>query len=536
MDISKNSVQRPDTYFLQETVNRGIEAIIARLDGEKGYLPHFVLHILPEPYLGHDIWDNGDMCSRYTDAFILGRQVTGNTDYQNEETAVNNLLYRCDPYEHPFMATRVLITLVDIYLKEPNETHKKRIDDLISLIKTKMTYEEDYAYYFKAPEGWSSVKKPVFGSFVPYPTYPIGGIILALSRYLEAVYSEEVDEFTGKLVRFVTDHSGIFNEEGHYFGHTHSGGILTAAAGITRWAYFKKDTRLLNMMKGAFEWTIKYCSSWGWVPDGVGEPNGSSETCSITDAIHFALLMARYVNPEYYEVAERYARNQLIENQFKNLEYIDKILSQSNSPHKERAAKALYGSWASYSLPNCIDNGFSMVEGCCLGAGIRGCYLAWNGAVEKKDDTVYVNMAFSRNSPWAEVISYQPYEGRIDVIIHDAEKAMVRMPSWINSEDLQISINDTPVSVNYENKIYLKLSGLKKNDYIKIQYPLRCGVIPESVNGKEYSPEWRDDTVVGINPKGKLYPIFERKYMKENIAPMIDGQPYKYQVGGPVFW
>jgi hypothetical protein len=514
-----NDIQRPDTYFLQDTINRGIEAIIARLDYEKGCLPHFGLHVLPEPRLVHDIWDNGDMCARYTDAFILGRQVTGNMDYVNEELAINNMLYQCDPYQHPFMATRVLIALVDKYLQKPNKKNKRRLDGLIDVIRLNMKYEKDYAYYFKPREGWLSLKEPIFGDFLPYPTYPIGGIILALSRYLEAVYDDEIDDFTNKLVKFVTEHSGIFNENGHYYGHTHSGGILTAAVGITRYAFFKKDIKLINLMRGTFEWTLKHCSSWGWVPDGLGEPNGSCESCSITDALHFILLMAKNINPVYYEIAERYARNQLIENQFKNTDI-----------------KILNGNWASWSKPNCLDNGLNMVEGCCLGSGIRGCFLVWDSVIEKKNDTVYVNMMFSRNSPWLEIISYQPYEGRIGIIIHDAEKIMVRIPSWVKKEEVQININNTSVCVDYENEIYVKLSGLKQNDNIKIQYPLRYAVIPEVVNRTEYLAEWKGDTVVSISPKGKLYPLFEREYMKANTAPILNEQPYKYQIGGPVFW
>ena len=526
---------RPETYFLQEAIDIGIETIIARLDSEMDCRPQFLLKILPDPYLGHDIWDNGDMCARYVDAFILGRQATGNAKYQEEELSLNSRLHQCDPYEHPFMATRVLITLVDKYLQESSEENKKRLDDLILTVKSNMKYEEDYAYYFRQPEGWSSLKEPIFGTFLPYPTYPIGGAILALTRYLEAVYSEEITEFTGKLVKFVIGHSGIFDKKGHYFGHTHSGGILTAVVGITRWAVLKKDERLLDMMHSAFEWTVKHCSSWGWVPDGLGEPNGSCETCSITDALHLALLMAKHINPAYYEIAERYARNQLLENQFTNLNYIDNVMEQSSNPQHEKAKAALYGSWASYSKPNSLDISFSTVEGCCLGAGIRACFLAWNGAIEKKDDAIYVNMAFSRNSPWAELISYQPYEGKADIIVRDAENLMVRIPSWVNREEVRVSVNDTPVCADYEN-IFVKFSGLKKDDYIKIEYPLRLNIRSESVNGAEYSVEWKGDTVVGINPKGTLYPLFERSHMRADTAPMLERQPYQYQIGGPVFW
>ena len=528
-------MSRPDTYFLQEAVDRGIDAIIARLDREQDCRPQFLLKILPDPYLGHDIWDNGDMCARYADAFILGRQVTGNEKYKDEERLVNNRLHGCDPYEHPFMATRVLIALVDKYLQEPDSENKKRLDELILTVRQNMKYEQDYAYYFKQPEGWSSLESSVFGTFMPYPTYPLGGAILALTRYLEAVYSGKVDEFTGRLVKFVVEHSGVFDRDGKYLGHTHSGGILTAAVGITRWAALKKDARLLGMMHGAFEWTVKHCSSWGWVPDGLGQPDGSCETCSITDALHFALLMARHVAPAYYEIAECYARNQLIENQFTNPDYINKVMAQSSNPQHEKAARALYGSWASYSKPNSLDIGFSTVEGCCLGAAVRGCFLAWDSAIEKTGGVVYVNMAFSRNSPWLELVSYQPYEGRVDMLVHDAEKIKMRVPSWVDRAGLRVSINGAPVAADYDG-IFIKISGLRKGDTVKIEYPLIPDVRTEQVNGTQYATEWKGDTVVGISPKGTIYPIFERDCMKKDTAPMLGGQPYKGQKGGPVFW
>src|SRR3954469_440220 len=91
MDIALSQLskakQRPDTYFLQEAVIRGLGAIAARLDREQGFRPFFEIHCLPKPYLEHSIWDWGDMCSRFTDAFILGRAMTGFGGFKQEERA-----------------------------------------------------------------------------------------------------------------------------------------------------------------------------------------------------------------------------------------------------------------------------------------------------------------------------------------------------------------------------------------------------------------------------------------------------------------
>jgi len=532
--------EKPLTYFLQEAVDRGLEAISARLDREAGNRPFFWLNLSPEPKLEHSIWDFGDMCSRYVDGYILGRQVTGYVDHQDDESSLRKMLATCDPYVHPFMATRMLITYVDLYLQEPSLERKKQVDDLVKLIRSKMTFEGDYAYYFRQSEGWRSMDQPL-GDFAPYPTYPISGMILALSRYLESTQAPDSEDLINRFYKFVIEVSGVFEKDGRYKGHTHSGGILTAVAGILRWAIHIGDDKTIELMKNAFDWTVKHSSSWGWVPDGLGDEPGSGETCSLTDALHAAILLGRHVDPSYFDIVERYARNQLMENQFLKPEL---AISQGGFPQRDVVAKALYGSWASWSHPNSLDNCLKGVEGCCLGAGIRGCFLVWDSAIEKRDDTVFVHLSFSRNSPYAEIISYQPYEGRIDLIIHDAQRLCVRIPPWVSEKDLTVSIDDVQTAVNLSNEYYLILEDMINGQTVKIEYPLRKAEVMEIVSGQEYKVRWRGDSVVAIIPKGEKYPLYEREWMEKDSAPTITSQMecvsdslrYVEQKDGPVRW
>lgn len=525
---------RPETYFLQNAVIRGLGAIAARLDRNEGCRPFFLLHLRPEPRLEHQIWDLGDMCSRYVDALILGRQMTGCTAYQEEERCLRDLLHHhCDPFANPFMAGRMLITFVDEYLQEPSQENRKRVDDLIARIISKLTFESDYAFYFKAPAGWSSMKQPVFGNYTPYPTYPLGGVVLALSRFVQSVDSSSGEDLLDRLCRFILDVSGTFDPNGRFQGHTHSGGILTAASGILRRAIHQGDSPVMGRMKNAFDWTREYSSSWGWVPDGLGDTaHPSSETCSITDAIHLGLLIAKHIDANYYDIVERYARNQLMENQFLRPEL---AVPQGNHSQREAVTKALYGSWASWSLPNSLDNGLNAVEGCCLGSGIRGCYLVWEYAVTKEAGTVMVNMAFSRNSPWIEVISYQPYQGRLDILVNNAPVLRVRIPGTVKEADLRISVDGKPVPSGRLTNRYLEFRGLEKGNRIRVEYPLLEQRSSEEVSGNIYEAHWRGNTVIGIRPEGQLYLLFQRKWMEREDAPLSDC-PYSGQEEGPVHW
>lgn len=524
--------QRPATYFLQEAVDRGFAALEARLDRAQDYRPFFWLGLSPEPGLAHQKWDFGDMCGRYVDAFILGRQVTGNSGYADAEAGLRRLLAACDPYVEPFMAGRVALAFVDQYLQEPTAGRRAQVEGLVRLIRSKMTVEGDTAFYFKPPSGWRSLDR-TGGGYEVYPTSPIAGVMLALARYVEAVDAPESEDLLGRLVTFVVRHSHTFEPDGRYYGYTHSGGILTAIAAVLRWALRRGDHATVEHMRNAFDWTLKHSSNWGWVPDGLAPQATSCETCSITDALHAAILLGRHVEPGYFDFVERCARNQLLENQITRPE---RALPTADFPQREAVVKALHGSWASWSLPNSLDNVFTGVEGCCLGSGIRGCYLVWESVVQKRDDAVFVQLALSRNSPWVEVVGYQPYEGRLDIRIHEAPKLRVRIPAWVRETELQARLDRQVVPPAFFNKRYLGFEGLKRGQVLTITYPLRRETLAEVVADKEYRVRWRGDTVVGIAPQGQRYPLYERDWMERADAPLITGQPYGGQTGGPVHW
>jgi hypothetical protein len=524
--------KRPDTYFLQAAVNKGFSAMAHRLDQSENMRPYFLIRLSPNPLLEHQIWDYGDMCSRFTDAFILGRLMTGSKEYLNEEQALLKLLWTSDPYANPFMAGRMLISYVDIFFQDPTSEHKKKIDNLVKVIRSKMTFEEDYAYYFRNAPGWKSVKDAVFGDFNGYPTFPIGGIILALARYTETIDSSDCEDLLNRLCKFVINISGTFESDGRFLGHTHSGGILTAAAGIMRWAIRHNYTVIIEQMKNTFDWTLKYSSTWGWVPDGLGPDHASCETCAISDVVHLGLLIARHLDSSYYGVLERFSRNQLLANQ---ISLPENFLPKTSFPNEDKIRDALYGSWASYSLPNSLDNS-NEVEGCCLGSGILACYLIWDNIVTKKDEKVTVNMALSRNSEWLEVIGYQPYEGKIELLIHDAPLVYVRIPPWVLEEKIRVSSHNQDFPFKFMADRYIKLEGLKSGDFISIEYPLKNVQTVEKVSGELYNVKWRGDTLVAIQPEGHIYPIFERAWMEKKNAPMDTGNTYQNQLGGKVHW
>ena len=69
-----------------------------------------------------------------------------------------------------------------------------------------------------------------------------------------------------------------------------------------------------------------------------------------------------------------------------------------------------------------------LIEGCCVNSGGRALHLVWEHAVEDHPDGLYVHLGFNIDRKAAEVLSYEPYEGRREVRLHAARRVLIRLP------------------------------------------------------------------------------------------------------------
>ena len=145
-------------------------------------------------------------------------------------------------------------------------------------------------------------------------------------------------------------------------------------------------------------------------------------------------------------------------------------------------------------------------------------------------------MAFSRDSPWLEVISHQPYKGKLELKIHNAKTVCVRIPDWVAADKISIYVNEERYPIDLIVSNYIKLQRLKRGDSVIIEYPLRILQTKEVVSGDTYRVRWRGDTVVSVDPSGEIYPIFQREWMEKENATMQFSIPYQRHLGGSVHW
>src|SRR6185295_1476171 len=78
---------------------------------------------------------------------------------------------------------------------------------------------------------------------------------------------------------------------------------------------------------------------------------------------------------------------------------------------------------------------------CCCGNATHALFYAWDAIVQCHHGNAQVNLLLNRASPWLDIDSYLPYEGKVVIRNKTARKLLVRIPRWVNRSALQSSIN-----------------------------------------------------------------------------------------------
>jgi hypothetical protein len=135
------------------------------------------------------------------------------------------------------------------------------------------------------------------------------------------------------------------------------------------------------------------------------------------------------------------------------------------------------------------------IAGCRAGNSPEGLYYAWHGITRLKDGVATVNLFLNRASPWMDVDSYVPYEGK--VVLHNklAHVALVRIPEWVEADKIESFVNDHAVKPAPAGH-YLLFERLKPGDQIRLQFPIRESTRTYTIAGKPYTVSFRASTVL----------------------------------------
>lgn len=257
----------------------------------------------------------------------------------------------------------------------------------------------------------------------------------------------------------------------------------------------------------------------GWyLPLQCDRPDSLSawaEGCGISDMLVLAVKLTDAGLGDYWDDVDAYLRNQLISQQFADLDQMRAL--SGNDPKNDPLLKQYLGGFGA-GEPTVMT---PSVYGCCSANGAIGLYYAWHGVTRFEKGIAQVNLFLNRASPWMDVESYLPYEGKVLLRNKQARTAWVRVPAWVNAAKLVAYQNDVRVTpARFGNRLIFE--GLAKGDVVRLEFPNADEVVESVIHGVKYTVTYRGSTVVDISPRDKrpsMYRLYERNGMKAKTAP-----------------
>jgi len=565
----------PDTLDLADRASLAINALTGALDPECDYEIYFVVRFSANPpYMYHDTTGLPTNNPKFAESLPMMRVMSGsdkNLDIENGmiKSMVSNIsedglyyakakkerpwhegvghVYRTpdgqvvrvgEDFANVYGNSRMMLAMMAWYQKEQDAAWKSRISNMADKMIEIAQKKEDYAYYpdagigeaFSYPKsGWTNTDEPqtermgAEGSMFMYHCGPIR----AMSRWYAMSGDERALEFAGKLVNFVLKPKfwGVLGpepnqvvgaERGHFIGHHH--GHVAMLRGLLDYAIVTNNSRIKEFVRDSYEHARGF---------GIPRIGLFGEACSTADMVATAIRLSDAGVGDYWEDVDQYVRNQLVEYQLLRSDFLEKVSEASpqrevNPPQEtsDRVIERNIGGFAGdYNNPTKLTNTWIMC--CCTGNATQALYYAWEGIVRFNSGVAQVNLLLHRASPWVDVLSYLPYEGKVVLKNKKAEKLCVRIPRWVDKKAVQCYKNEEPSSLFWVGN-YAVFENLSEKDRVAIEFPIVQETVKYTYGGKEYTCHFKGNTLVDIFPhdEGNGYPIYLREHYKKDKAPM----------------
>jgi len=173
---------------------------------------------------------------------------------------------------------------------------------------------------------------------------------------------------------------------------------------------------------------------------------------------------------------------------------------------------------------------------CCTANGNQGFYYAWEATVRYQSGTATINLLLNRFSPWLDLESHLPFEGKVVIRNKTARCAQVRIPAWVKRSQLRCRGNQNWVIPSWLGA-YAIFRDLPSAAVLEIEFPLERETMTltlPAMNQRQYrgaptiSATFKGSTCVGLSEAeesvyGKepvWYPLFDRPAYQPDQAPM----------------
>ncbi len=362
---------------------------------------------------------------------------------------------------------------------------------------------------------------------------------------LSAIYRETGDpqtlELAGRIARYLKDHSEIIAEDGRLLAgheadrpvvHWHHS-FLTAVA-CAEYGAVAGDEEFLEFAELIYRHGLtlghaetgfapEYC--YGQYPRE--QDFDDNEGCCTSDLVHVALRLALSGQVVYWDDVERFVRNQLSALQLTDTRWFYEMPANRGkwsypAPVAEALAGPLvgqFGGWATlneWQVPG-LGPG---IQTCCLGNCTRAMYYVWHHMIEKVDGTLRVHLMLNRASPWADIHSYRPYEGRVQIHLkQDFQQVSIRVPAWIEdgSDEIVATRDGHPAPLQWNDR-YVTIMANRAGQILEISFPIHQRETEAVIGRRPYRLLFKGSTLINVDPPGERIPLYERDRYRASKA------------------
>lgn len=445
----------------------------------------------------------------------------------------------------------VLISAMTVYyLIDNNQLWKQLIEKLIQRLMELTVDKGDYCYfpngYFAPKAKISQDAKAPRGCDATNTSWMIRG----LSKYYRVSGYKPAKEFAGKLVNFLKDHGGVLDEQARFMAdytwkyteamrvdgwtlaeegqlggtfHRHAYCLLS----ILEYALATDDRDLMDFVKKGYEFAkTQGCRLVGFFPEIIAPYYPTAETCEAADMITLALKLSEAGLGDYWDDVDRWVRNHFAEAQLTRTDWIDRLkrpqrltTPPASNETTNRVAERSLGAFAGWATANDWSI-FVGIMNCCTGNASRAIYDVWEHILNFEDGILRLNLLLNHASSRADIDSYIPYEGRVDLHIKQpCRVVLVRVPEWVtsNSDQVACTTNGETRKLSWQGR-YVNAGEAKPGETIAITFPIQERIVNEVIGDQRYTLLIKGNEVVFIDPPGNHCPLYQRAHYRENQA------------------
>jgi hypothetical protein len=515
-----------------------------------------------------------------TFAGMVGCIENDNLFYSLVKKIEGNELVEMEDFVDLVSGGRVMLALIAKYQLDGNPEWHKYLSRLAKGYRDIAIIREDYAYYpdghmggaiSRPRSGWKTDAEPIGNSLYESKDwyecssnvlFTYGGIVQGLCQWVRLSGEKESLDLAGKLVRFMLKprfwqpeagpQSVVGAQHAHFEGHIHA--TVRGLWALLEYAMLTNDEKLKAFVFDGYQYVRTF---------GIARIGLLGEGCTVGDMTCLAIKLTDAGMGDLWEDVDQYVRNHLTELQILDPDPIHQIAKAS--PIKdvktwesaERFVERQIGALCDDAThPTLATPGLMH---CCTYNGLIGFYHAWDGIIRQSEDVTQVNLLLNRASPWLDIDSYLPYEGKVKIINKTAHRISLRIPRWVDRQAIRSELNGEEAHLFWldRNLVFEKVSpgdkitiefpmvesietyqngweGLQIPGWTEVTLPLITDVKPDpfayiASTGQNkptelttYTCHFKGNTLVDIYPReqGLGYPLYRREHFKNDKAPI----------------